>query len=251
MCQEGAYIMEWIKRNEQFEYLASKAWIMKQGWENVLFLHWPMSTEYLRPLIPDALEIDTYGGQAWLGIIVFEMEGIYPRGFSRLSLTPRFSEINVRTYVTYKGEPGIYFLSIDVNNWASLHIAKRWYRLPYHPSKVSIQKEGDSIHFEGVRKKEPLYIKGSYSPKNEIFFSRADSLDYWLTERYRLYSTDLFSNLYTASIDHPPWVLQKVDVILNKNTLFSPFDFNLTVDKPVAHYSSGVQTNFWNIKKLT
>lgn len=244
--------MDWINRSQwSFGSLAAKTWIMKQTWKHVLFLHWPLHAESLRPFIPKELEIDTYDGQAWLGMIVFEMGGIYPRGLSRLPLTPPFSEINVRTYVTYKGEPGIYFLSIDVNNWASLNIAKRWYHLPYRPSEVSIQKEGASLHFEGIRKKEPLYVKGSYTPLKESFFSRAGRLDYWFTERYRLYSSDSFSNLYTASIDHPPWALQNTEVTIDKNTLFSPFGFHLGADAPIAHYSYGVQTNFWNIKKLT
>jgi hypothetical protein len=245
--------MDWIRKNEgRFDSLASRAWIMKQTWRNVLFLHWPIPPEYLRPLVPSALQIDIYQGQAWLGIIVFELEGIYPRGLSRLSFTPPFPEINVRTYVTYKGEPGIYFLSIDVHNWASLQIAKRWYHLPYHPSKVSLKKKGKSLHFEARRKNKPLYyIKGSYTPSDELIDIRINQLDYWLTERYRLYSSNRFSNIYTAKIDHPPWSLQKASVTLDQNTLFTPFEFNLAEDTPIAHYSDGMQTNFWNIKKLT
>jgi hypothetical protein len=244
--------MEWIKQNDaRFEHLTSKTWIMKQKWNHVLFLHWPISPVHLRPLVPGALQIDTYDGKAWLGMIIFEMGGIYPRRFPGLSLTLPFSEINVRTYVTYKGEPGIYFLSIDVNNWASLQIAKRWYHLPYHPAKVSIRKSGKSLSFEGIRKKEPLKVKGSYTPRRDVYMSRADQLDYWFTERYRLFSTDALSNLYTAAIDHPPWPLQQADVSFEKNTLFSPFPFKLAEDTPIAHYSHGVQTNFWNIKKLS
>ncbi|MGG4267921.1 DUF2071 domain-containing protein [Peribacillus simplex] len=93
-----------------------KKWIMRQTWRNLLFTHLPLPAETLRPHIPPHLEIDTFGGNAWLGVILFVMEGIYPRGLSSLSLTPKFSEINVRTYVQCDGKPGIFFMSLDVED---------------------------------------------------------------------------------------------------------------------------------------
>ena len=85
--------------------LPSKNWIMRQSWRNFLFTHWPIPTEILRPHIPSSLEIDTYNGSAWLGVVVFVMEGIYPRGLSSVSLTPTFPEINVRTMSIMMGNP--------------------------------------------------------------------------------------------------------------------------------------------------
>ena len=159
--------------------------------------HWPIPPEILRPYIPSSLQIDTFDGSAWLGVVVFVMKGIYPRGLSSVSLTPKFSEVNVRTYVQYDGKPGVYFMSLDVGDLASLTIAKRWYRLPYHPAHISIQKEGQTFHYESIRKGKtntPITSKGTYTPLSDVFFPKEGTLDHWLTERYCLYSTDHRAN---------------------------------------------------------
>ena len=61
--------------------IPSNKWIMRQPWRHLLFTHWRIPAETLRPHIPPHLEIDTFNGYAWLGVIVFVMEGIYLVGF--------------------------------------------------------------------------------------------------------------------------------------------------------------------------
>lgn len=232
--------------------LPSKKWIMRQTWSNLLFLHWPIPPETLRPHIPSSLQIDTFDRSAWLGVVVFVMEGIYPRGLSSVSLTPKFSEVNVRTYVQCDGKPGVYFMSLDVDDWASYTIAKRWYRLSYHPAQISIQKEGQTFHYESIRKGKtntPITCKGTYTPLSDVYFPEKGTLDHWLTERYCLYSTDNKANIYCGEIHHRPWPLQKAETEICMNTLFSPFNFDLTGIKPISHFSKGIDTLIWNIQK--
>ncbi|MGV3467279.1 MAG: YqjF family protein [Heyndrickxia sp.] len=233
--------------------LPSKKWIMRQAWRNVLFLHWPVPVEKLRPHIPSSLQIDTFKGSAWLGIILFVLEGIFPLGISSLSLTPSFPETNVRTYVKYNGKPGIYFMSIDVENWASLKIAKRWYRLPYHSAQIFYQKEGQNFNFHSIRKDNEspsIYLKGQYSPISEVYYAKEGTLDHWLTERYCLYSSNNVASIYCGDIHHQPWPLQKAEIDLVRNTLFTPFNFDFSKVKPIAHFSTGLDSLMWNIKKL-
>lgn len=233
--------------------LPSKNWIMRQKWRNVLFLHWPIPVEKLRPHIPSSLQIDTFNGSAWLGIILFVLEGIFPFEIPSISLTPKFPEINVRTYVKYDGKPGIYFLSIDVMNWASLKIAKNWYHLPYHSSQIFFQKEEQKFHCHSIRKgneNTPISFKGKYAPVSEVYFPKEGTLDHWLIERYCLYSSNNGINIYCGDIHHRPWPLQKAKIELVKNTLFTPFHFDLFEEKPIAHFSIGVDSLIWNIKKI-
>jgi uncharacterized protein YqjF (DUF2071 family) len=232
--------------------LPSKKWIMRQTWSNLLFLHWPISPDTLRPYIPSHLQIDTFDGYAWLGVVAFSVAGIYPRGLSSLSLTPNFPEINVRTYVTCDGKPGIYFLSLDVDDWASYTIAKRWYHLPYSFARIRFQKEEQTFHFESIRKwtaNSPIKFKGEFIPLPEVYYAQKRMLDHWFIERYCLFSSDKRGNIYCGDIHHCPWPLQKVMTNIKENTLFSPFHFDLTKIKPISHFSRGVDTLFWNIKK--
>ncbi|EKN71035.1 hypothetical protein BABA_02632 [Neobacillus bataviensis LMG 21833] len=233
--------------------LPSKYWIIRQSWRNLLFLHWPIPLEKLRPHIPSSLQIDTFNSYAWVGVILFVIEGIYPRGISSVSLTSKFPEVNVRTYVTYDGKPGIYFLSIDVENWASLRIAKRWYRLPYHSAQISFRKEGQAFHMHSIRKgnaNTPISFKGKYVPVAKVYFPKEGTLDHWLTERYCLYSSNNGVNIYCGEINHRSWPLQNVETEIYHNTLFTPYQFELSDEKPIVHFSKGLDTIFWNIKKI-
>ena len=173
--------------------LPSKYWIMRQTWKNVLFAHFPISPERLRPHIPSTVEIDTYQGSAWLGVIVFVIEGIYFRGLSPISVVFKFPEVNLRTYVQHGGKRGVFFLSLDVGNWASLVISKRWYHLPYCSAEISYRKEGDTFHCHSLRKSKsdnPITFTGSFTPDLEVYFPEDGTIDHWLTERYCLYSQD-------------------------------------------------------------
>ena len=48
-----------------------------------------------------------------------------------------FPELNVRTYVTRDGKPGIWFFSLDAGSTLAVEGAKRLYRLPYHRARMT------------------------------------------------------------------------------------------------------------------
>lgn len=232
--------------------LYSKNWIMRQAWRNLVFLHWPIPKGILRKFIPTPLQIDTFNGYAWLGIVAFVMDGIYPRNIPFCSLIHKFPEVNLRTYVQYRGKPGVFFLSLDVDNWASNIIAKRWFKLPYYPAQVTYEQNDRVIHCESIRKSNNTQIrfKGRLRPSHKIFHARSETLDFWLTERYCLYSIDTNKNVYCGEIHHRSWPLQKVDIEVEVNTLTSHLNIDLSNKKPITHFSTGVDSLIWNIRKV-
>src|SRR5947207_7616312 len=102
-------------------------WIMTQTWDNLLFAHWPISPDAMRQVVPPALELDTYDGKAWLGIVPFEITDFRPRSFPGIPGLSTFPEINVRTYVTLGGKPGVYFFSLDAANLPAVIGAWMWF----------------------------------------------------------------------------------------------------------------------------
>lgn len=245
--------MDMMKKQDHRSWpVPSKNWIMRQTWRNVFFAHWPVLPERLRPSIPSTLEIDTYQQMAWIGVVLFEIEGIYFRGLSPISVVHKFPEVNLRTYVQHKGKPGVFFLSLDVGNWASLVISKRWYHLPYRNAKISYRKEGSTFHCQSVRKGKstiPITMKGSFTPNSESYYPEEGTIDHWLTERYCLYSLDRRGNIYCGDIHHKPWLLQKAQAVISDNTLPTPFGIDISEVEPILHFSKGMDTLFWNIKK--
>lgn len=232
--------------------LTCRTWVMQQTWNNVWFIHLPVSSESLRHLIPQRLQIDTYQGQAWIGIVLFVMEGIYLRGVP-VKLFPSFPEINVRTYVTFNGKPGVFFLSLDAEHWVTYTLGKKWFRLPYFYSHIAALNENQSFTYHCVRKDRlspPAAFNGTVTPVSDVYFSKPGTLEYWLIERYRLFSVDSKGRIYSGEIHHVPWPLQKGEGAITMNTLISPFHAAPVTDaKPIFHFSSGVNARIWNIKK--
>src|SRR5471030_2767892 len=82
--------------------MPSGPWIMVQKWHDLLFAHWTIPVEKLRPLVPGELELDLRDGKAYLAVAPFWMSGIRGRAMPKFPGVHTFAELNVRTYVTYR-----------------------------------------------------------------------------------------------------------------------------------------------------
>src|SRR5215467_2688514 len=131
--------------------LPSGPWVMTQSWYNLLFAHWPIPAEVMRARVPAQLELDTFEGQSWLGVVPFGMARVYPRGTFPVPWLSRFLELNVRTYVTYGGQSGVYFFSLDAANSAAVALARRFFRLPYYHARMRMTTHDQWIHYTSYR----------------------------------------------------------------------------------------------------
>lgn len=73
---------------------------MAMMWHRLVFLHWAVDPGVLRAAMPEVLrdQLDTFDGQAWLGVVPFDMSGIRARGTPALPGVSAFPELNLRTY---------------------------------------------------------------------------------------------------------------------------------------------------------
>src|ERR1044072_6234105 len=115
--------------------------VMHQEWGKLLFMHWRINPSVIRPHIPKALEIDTYGDYAWIGLTPFPMWDIrgVPPYMPPIPGLDSMEELNVRTYVHYNGVPGVWFFSLDANSSAAVLAASTLYHLPYYSADISLQ----------------------------------------------------------------------------------------------------------------
>src|SRR5690242_3353109 len=164
---------------------------MTQIWHELLFAHWPISPEILRPLIPPVLALDTYEQQAWVGIVPFRMTYVRPRGVPPVPGLSAFPELNVRTYVTLNGIPGVYFFSLDAGNAIAVALARRLAHLPYFNAQMSSKRVGETVHYHSLRTHRAApsaELLASYRPIAPVVYAQPGSLEHWLTERYCLYT---------------------------------------------------------------
>ncbi len=225
------------------------SWIMTQTWEHLLFAHWPVPVESLRRLVPAGLEVDTFEGQAWIGVIPFWISAVQLRFLPVMRHAFRFPEVNVRTYVTENKKPGVFFLTLDAAHPLVVNVAKLWYHLPYYTADMSIERRADTIHFQSERRNSPAArrFQCRYRPVSPPFAARTGTLEHWLTERYRFYCRCPRNHrVYQGDVWHRPWELQRADAEIAVNTLVDEYGFNLPATAPpLVHYSRGVNARVW------
>ena len=216
-------------------------WVMAQVWHDLLFAHWPVPVAMLRPRVPPALPIDTYDGQAWVGVIPLWMSGVRPRfvpPFPRLSTFP---ELNVRTYVTLDDRPGILFFTLDAGRLAAVVAARIGYRLPYRPARMRLERRGGRFEFRSRRPPglPSLEIEADYGPDGPVFQAGAGSREHFLAERYCLYTVTAGSVLRT-DIHHPPWPLQAA-----RGRLRVRGDAPVEGEAPLLHFADRQDVLVW------
>ncbi len=231
---------------------------MAQKWHGLLFAHWPVPASTLRELIPLPLEIDTYEGSAWLGVVPFRMSGVRLRGVPPLPGLSAFPELNVRTYTTTGGKPGVFFFSLDAGNRLAVSAARRFFHLPYFHARMSVRASGEAIHYASQRingnaKARELNAEfaGRYRPTGSVFRALPGSLEHWLTERYCLYAADTRVQIYRGEIHHRPWPLQPAEVELVMNTMTAPIGIRLPDTRPLLHFARQQDVVVWPSQLLT
>lgn len=211
--------------------LPSVPWIMRMTWSELLFAHWPVEPAILSRLLPQGLALDTRENTAWIGVVPFLMSDVSPRCCPSIPRLSRFLELNVRTYVTCEGKPGVWFFSLDAANRVAVRVARATFNLPYMDAKMSLTKNDSQIISYGserTHRGEPLaQFEASYQALEETFCAQPGTLEHWLTARYCLYSADRNGRLYRGEIDHDPWTLAMATWTKRQNTMCEPMGIDL------------------------
>ena len=216
-----------------------------QSWRDLLFMHWPVPTDALRPLIPDGLTIDTFEGVSYVGLIPFTLERLRPAGVPE-SLALSFLETNARTYVHFRGnDPGVFFFSLDAASAFAAITARLTFGLPYYSARIRMTREGSTIEHVTRRNRGDASLKVRYEPGTEKGRAVPGTLDHFLVERYVLYAKHL-GRLLTAQIHHTPYPLSRVTIASVEETVLSSAGIARPAGLPaVAHYSSGVDVELF------
>jgi uncharacterized protein YqjF (DUF2071 family) len=222
---------------------------MAQRWNNLLFAHWPARAELVRALVPGSLTLDTFNGEAWVTITPFYLSHLRPRWLPALPWVSEFSELNVRTYVTLGGKPGVYFFSLDASSALAVAGARTLYHLPYLNARMNTWVSADgTIHYESRRtdtRARPAELFARYRPTGPIVRSVPGTLDYWLTERYCLYAVDGAQCVHRAEIHHHPWSLQPAEAEIETNTMATAAAIQLSATAPRLSFSARIDVVVW------
>jgi uncharacterized protein YqjF (DUF2071 family) len=204
-------------------------------WSDLLFVHWRVPPESLGHLIPDNLEIATFDGDVWLGLVAFHMSNVRPNWFPTLPIVSEFHETNIRTYVTAPdGEIGVRFLSLDAASWPAVKVARWRWHLPYYHAAMSLEREADCVRYASHRrrKSDPCgnlklearlgeVVRPHTASEDEArkFDADFDELGRFLIDRYLLFADDNLGGLLRGEVRHNPYPIRSATVTTLDETL--------------------------------
>lgn len=232
-----------------------------QCWSDLLFVHWRVPAALLRPQIPPELEIDTFDGDAWLGLVPFHMSGVRPAWFPALPFVSEFHETNLRTYVHYQGrDPGVWFISLDAACRAAVEVARWKWHLNYFNARMSLTHEHDEIHYSSQRidsrSTRRAAVDISAKPGNVLntkpgLSVEPGTLEHFLVERYILYANDHQGRLLTGKVHHAPYPVRSAEILSCRQTLAPAAEVPVSGQTDHAVYSEGVTVDIFPLRRVS
>jgi uncharacterized protein len=216
-------------------------------------MHWPVPYDALRALIPPSLALDTFDGMAWIGVVPFRMTGVRLRMLPPLPWLSAFPELNVRTYVTTGGKPGVWFFSLDAASRLAVRLARWLFHLPYYDARMASECTAGQVYYTSHRTHRgapPAAFQGQFHPIGPVSHTAPGTLDHWLTERYCLYSSDHHGQVWRGDIHHVRWPLQPAEAAVQVNTMTQQIGLTLPNIPPLLHFARRLDVVGWTPERV-
>jgi uncharacterized protein YqjF (DUF2071 family) len=226
--------------------------IMQQTWCKLLFMHWKLPAETLRAHVPAQLEIDTSEGEAWIAVTPFTVRGMRASFLPAIPGLSEMHELNVRTYVHYKGTPGVYFFSLDASSALAVFGARTFFLVPYFTAEMSLKEDGKKIVYHSRRTHADApaaEFDATWKIGDALGESEPGSLEFFLTERYCFYTVS-GESVYRCRIHHAPWQLREAQVSEFKSSMIESHLMPTPKGKPLLHYSEELTVDVWTLENV-
>lgn len=224
---------------------------MFQRWTDLLFLHWTWSAEELQAHLPRGLTVDTFEGEAYLGVVPFFMSGVRPRFCPAVPWLSTFQELNLRTYVhDESGTPGVWFFSLDAANPIAVAIAKRFFHLPYRQARMRAERNGAITYHSALPDRSAQRFR--YAIPETTREAAPGTVEFFLLERYYLFAHDPNRDrLFRGQVAHPPYQFAEVHAPEIDSGPLNAGGFELP-DAPPCHQaaSPGVHVRVFPLQRL-
>lgn len=211
-----------------------------QRWQELLFVHYVYPLESLRQLVPPELELDPWDDLGWVGVVPFRMRGIRP---SWLPFGIDFLETNLRTYVHYKGEPGIFFFSLEASSWLAVQAARRGWGLPYFHATMQSERRGERIDYHTTRRGGAAEAHYTFDIQGTPRSAVPGTLDHFLLERYVLFTVPRSGTVLRGHVHHTPYPMQAATLSTGTDSLVQAAGLPPIGPPAAVHYAAGVDVD--------
>ena len=226
--------------------------VLRQNWKKLTFMHWSVEPEVLQRHLPAGLDLDLHEGKAYIGCIPFVMEKVRPARLPAVPGISTFGEFNIRTYVTKNGIPGVFFLTLDAQSRVTCFYANRRYGLAYRHAKASVSGTLEAGYaWSSTRTKGDVGLAGSAMKTSGVRQAEPGSLEYFLFERYSLYTLHN-GRLRHGYTHHAKWWYADATAHVVRNTLVDSYQLGIedATQPELVHMSEGVEVVTWHLLPL-
>ena len=227
--------------------------VIYQKWRDLLFAHWSFDPDVIQATLPEGLRVDTFHHRGWVGVVPFYMKDVHPRFVPAVPMISDFLELNVRTYVLDKeGRPGVWFYSLDCNQWLAVTIARTGYFLPYWETAMQATRdEQGMIDYRCHRRNQPKATRFWYGGHGAPHFAEPGTLEFFLVERYLLFSRDPASgDIHCGRVHHAPYPLLTPKLAAFDTVMLEMNGLPLPEGSPEQiHFSPGVDVRTYALHR--
>jgi uncharacterized protein YqjF (DUF2071 family) len=212
-------------------------------------MHWPIPRDVIANVVPRGLEVDTFDGAAWIGVVPFRMTDIGLRRLTPLPWVSAFAEINVRTYVKKGGRSGVWFLSLDAASRVAVEVARARFRLPYFRAAIRCEESSNGwIAYDSERRDgrgATAIYRARYRPRGDAIRAAPGTLDHFLTERYCFFAHNGAGSLDRTDVHHEPWPLERAEAVVGANTMAEASGIGLPDEAAILHFAKKIDVIGW------
>src|SRR6185503_11817277 len=96
----------------------------------------------------------------------------------------------------------------------------------------------------------PARLVARYRPTGHPHPPVEGTLEYFLTERYCLFTVDSSFHACRVDIHHPPWPLQPAEAEISENTMADAAGIRLPAMGPLVHFAKRQDMVGWILEKV-
>ncbi len=219
---------------------------LRQRWEDLVFLHWPVLPEVVAPLLPTGTRPDTVDGLSYVGLIGFRMVGLGLGYGPGVPYFGSFWETNVRLYsVDGTGRRAVVFRSLDASRLVPVLVARATLGLPYMWSAMRLERDGDRLSYR-CRRRWPGPAGTTSRMEVRVGEPLADPtpLEHFVTARWGLHTRSYGRTRHLPNW-HPRWPLHRAELLHLDDGLITAAGLPPPLDSPASVlYSPGVPVRF-------
>ena len=189
----------------------------------------------------------------------------------------RISRVECSYLCSLPGCPGCLVLFIGRGQQFGGLGARTFYHLPYFNATMGLAQNQNAIDYSSVRSDAGTYAH-FFAANGEGFSARLDSaqfqnlpqaklemswnmgerlptaepgsIEFFLTERYCLYSYDRGA-VYRSRIFHHPWPLQTASTNSCESTMIESLGIAQPRGEPLLHYAESISVDIWPLQRVS